>query len=108
MTDRMDPEQLKRFTAEASKMLADQGLLIKAGWVGYHRMVLPPDTPQAQIDECRTAFMAGAQHVFSSILAIVDLDAEPTAADLRKMDLIDKELCDFAREMQQRFGKAKP
>lgn len=108
MTDKMDPEQVKRIAAEVSKRLADEGKLIKAGWVGYQMLVLPPDAGPVQVDECRIAFMAGAQHLFSSIMAILDPGTEPTEKDLRKMDLIHQELSDFTDQMQRRLTKDKP
>lgn len=100
-------EEIERIATELSKQLADQGKLIEAGWVGYRMYVLPPDAPQIQIDECRTAFMAGSQHLFGSIMNILDPGEQETEADLTKMDLIDKELRAFAREMQMRITKPK-
>jgi hypothetical protein len=70
-------------------------------------VVMAPNAPQVQIDECRIAFMAGAQHLFGSIMAIMDPEAEPTEADLKKMDLIDRELRTFADEMRARMDKPK-
>jgi hypothetical protein len=53
------------------------------------------------------AFMAGAQPLFASIMNVLDPGEQETGADLRKMDLIDKELRAFAREMQLKVTKAK-
>jgi hypothetical protein len=104
----VDRATLERIAAEASKKLAEEGKLIEAGWVGFRLAVMPPDTPQIQIDECRLAFMAGSQHLFSSIMVILDPgDEEPTEADLRKIDLIDKELRAFGREMQLKITRPK-
>lgn len=100
-------EEIERIATEVSKRLADEGKLIEAGWTGYRMLVLPPDAPQIQIDECRTAFMAGAQHLFGSIMNILDPGEQETEADLRKMDLIDRELRAFAREMAMRVSKTK-
>lgn len=98
-----DRAEIERIATELSKKLADEGKLIEAGWAGYRMMVLPPNAPQIQIDECRMAFMAGSQHLFSSIMTVLDSgDEEPTEADLRKMDLIDKELRAFAREIEMK------
>lgn len=90
-----------------TKEFASKGLLIEAGWASYKIYVLPPDAPQVQIDECRLAFFAGAQHLFGSIMSILDPDGEPTAADLRKMDLINSELEKFAREFELRVQTPK-
>jgi hypothetical protein len=98
MTDRAFLERL-------SKELADQGKLIEAGWVAYRVMVLPPNAPAIQIDECRLAYMAGAQYLFFSILTILDPGEDPTDADLNKMDLINKELQTFAKDLEQKIEK---
>ena len=102
-----DRAEIERIATELSTKLADEGKLIEAGWAGYRMMVLPPNAPQIQIDECRMAFMAGSQHLFSSIMNILDPGADPSTADLRKMDLIDKELRAFGREMQLRVARSK-
>jgi hypothetical protein len=87
---------------EVTKKLTDDGKLIEAGFVGYRQFVLPADAPQIQIDECRLAFFAGAQHLFASIMAVMDSDAEPTEADMRRMDAIHKELEKFAGVIERR------
>jgi hypothetical protein len=97
----------RAFLERLTKELADKGLLIEAGWVGYRLYVMSPDAPPLQLDECRMAFMAGAQHLFSSIMNILEPDAEPTDADLRKMDLIDRELRKFAQEIALKAAKAR-
>lgn len=104
-----DRKEIERRAIEVSKQLATEGKLIEAGWAGYRYLVLSPTAPQLQIDECRTAFMAGAQHLFSSLMVILDPKGdEPTDADLNKMDLIDKELKTFVREiMEQRATHTK-
>ncbi|WP_166293661.1 hypothetical protein [Bradyrhizobium sp. 2S1] len=102
-----DRAEIDRIATELSKKLADEGKLIEAGWAGYRMLVLPPDAPQIQIDECKMAFMAGSQHLFSSIINILDPGEEETEADLHKMDLIDKELCAFGREMAMRATTTK-
>jgi hypothetical protein len=102
MADRAEPD---RIVTKLSKALADEGKLIEAGWVGYRLYLVPHDAPQIQLDECEMAFMAGAQHLFHSIMAILDPGAEPTDADLNKIDLIDKELTGFASQLQLRVDK---
>jgi hypothetical protein len=91
------PEQLEELT----KNLTDSGKLIEAGWVSLRAMILPPDTPQIQVDEMRKAFMAGAQHLFSSIMTVLDPEDEPTDADLERMDKISAELRAYGEELER-------
>lgn len=84
---------------ELSKVLTDQGKIIEAGWTGYRMGVLPGDCSQVQIDETRLAFFAGAQHLFASMMSILDPGAEPTENDLKRMDLIHEELNQFSASL---------
>lgn len=88
-----------------SKRLADDGRLIEAGWVAMRLLAVPLDAPAVQLNEMRQAFMAGAQHLFSSIMTILDPGADPTTADLRRMELISDELETFGKEMELRMSK---
>ncbi|SCB52262.1 hypothetical protein GA0061099_103013 [Bradyrhizobium yuanmingense] len=100
----IDRSHLERLSIE----LADAGKLIEAGWIGYRLVVMHPDAPLVQLEECKLAFFAGAQHLFGSLMNILDPgDEEPTEADLRKMDLIDKELRTFAEQFALQASKPK-
>jgi len=90
---------------QLSKVLADEGKLIEGGWVVLRSMI-PPDASQAQIDEMRLAYMAGAEHLFASLLTILDPGTEPTDADLRRVDLINEELNVWRDEIQLRRRRA--
>jgi hypothetical protein len=99
MADRQYLEQL-------SKLLADDGRLIEAGWVGMRLLVVPLDAPAIQLNDLRYAFMAGAYHLFSSIMTVLDPGAEETDADLRRMALIHQELDTFRKELELRVAKS--
>jgi len=88
----------RAFLERLSRELADQGKLIEAGWVGLRVACDLEDAPKVQLEEMRNAFFAGAQHLFSSIMTILEPDAEPTKKDLERMDLIDKELRTFIND----------
>jgi hypothetical protein len=100
MTPRLDPELLRRI----ERQLVDQGKLVEAGWVGLRLTAYPDEPAGAKVDRLREAFFAGAQHLFSSLMGIMDEDAEPTAADLKRMDLISAELDGFIRDFEKHHG----
>lgn len=91
----------KELTLELAKRLTDEGLLIEAGWIGLAIMALPPDCPPAQIQDMRVAFFAGAQHLFDSMMGILDPGGEPTAADEARMNKIQAELNRFAEQFSK-------
>ena len=86
------------------RRLTDEGKLIEAGWVALRAFTMSPAAPQVQVDEMRNAFFAGAQHLFHSIMGILDPGAEPTEADLSRMTMIDVELRSFLEEFKARIA----
>jgi len=90
--------------AEIARKLTAEGKLIEAGFVGLRLACIPSDAPQIQLEEMRNAFFAGAQHLFASLMSIMDPGKEPTDADLKRMDLIDTELKTFLADFQRRHG----
>ena len=85
-------EQVVKTITDAA---TDEGKIIELGWLSLRAQVIPKDAPQTQLDEMRQAFFAGAQHLFGSIMTMLDPDSEPTERDLRRMGSIDRELQSF-------------
>lgn len=81
--------------AAATRKLTENGRIIEAGWIGLRAMAVPANAPAIQVEEMRNAFFAGAQHLFSSIMTMLDPGADPTEADLGRMDQIQQELDEF-------------
>jgi hypothetical protein len=93
-----DRAHLDRLTRE----LTDSGKLIEAGWVGLRIACDLIDAPADQLREMRMAFFAGAQHLFGSILNVLEPGEEPTDKDLLRMDLIHTELDTFIKDFELR------
>ena len=93
----------KEQAEELSRGLVDHGKLIEAGFVGL-RTVISPDAPTVQIEEMRMAFFAGAQHLFSSIMTILEPGAEPSDKDLHRMTLINNELREFEEQFKRKYA----
>ncbi len=96
-------EMVERITRE----LTDQGKLIELGWQLLRIMVVPANAPQAQIDEMRMAFFAGAQHLYGSIMTMLEPGEDPTKADLSRMHQIDAELEEFKKHLEMRTADCK-
>jgi hypothetical protein len=88
-----DAEQL-------TKDLNDRGLIIEAGWQGLRMVAYPHGGSAQQMQQLREAFFAGAQHLFSSIMTVMDPGEEPTMQDLERMRKISDELQSFLRQFQ--------
>jgi len=100
MADRAHLQRLER-------ELVDKGKLIEAGWIGLRLAAIPDSASATQLEEMRNAFFAGAQHLFSSIMSIMDPGEEPTEDDLRRMGSIQDELDDFIEKFELRHFPAK-
>src|SRR4249919_1634430 len=98
----------KEFLEQTMKRLADEGKLIEAGWVGLRLAVGLENAPAEQLREMRLAFLGGAQHLFSSVMNVLEPGAEPTDADLQRMHLIADELEAAEKELVANYAATKP
>jgi hypothetical protein len=87
------------------KKLTDEGKLVEAGWVGLRLAVGLENAPADQLREMRLAFLGGAQHLFSSVMNVLEPGAEPTDADLQRMNKIADELDAAQKELVASYGK---
>lgn len=99
-------EEIKKAIDNATKKFVDQGKLIEAGWVSMEISVLPLNASDIQRHEMRKAFFAGAQHLYASIMGMLDEGSTETPNDLRRMELIDKELREFVKELRSEVSDA--
>jgi len=96
-----DYEYINRMT----KDLIKRGKLMEAGWFAFRFMAVPLNAPQHQLDAMRESFLAGAQHLYGSIMGVLNEDDEPSAEDLRRMEMISRELSEFIRDYKLRHGE---
>lgn len=95
-------ELIEQAASHVTKEMTDQGKLIEAGFAAFAHFAIPDDAPPVQKNEMRLAFMAGAEHLFSSIMNILDPGTEPTENDLRHMDLIAREIDEWRARLSER------
>jgi hypothetical protein len=95
-------EQLRSVVDGVTKRLTDEGKIIEAGWVSLRMISIPEDASETQLREMRMAFFAGAQHLFGSIMSILDPGEEPTEKDLERMELINNELQGFIADFSMK------
>lgn len=72
---------------------------IEQMWLDYERRVLPANSGAVQRKETRKAFYAGAMCLFERLVTMLDPEAEPTEADVRKMNEINNEILAWLEEM---------
>ena len=94
----------RAFLEQLSKRLVDEGKLLEAGWVSLRLAAIPLDASPTQLEEMRNAFFAGAQHLFGTLMTVLDPGAEPTDADMRHMSMIDGELKEFIAAFSLKHG----
>lgn len=89
----------------AQRKLLDNGMLIEAGWLGLRIAAVPLDAPAIQLENMRNAFFAGARHLMTTILNIMDDDRGPTDDDLHRMDQIEAELDAFIAAFELKHAR---
>jgi hypothetical protein len=99
-----DRERLQAIVLRVTRKAVAEGNLIEAGWLGMREMAIPPDAPEIQLEEMRMAFFAGAQHLFGSIMTMLDPTDEPTPADEIRMEQIADELNRFVEGFKVKYG----
>jgi len=103
-------EVIRRIAERITGHYADKGEVIALGFASF--IVATYDDyetmPETQLRQLRTAYFAGAQHLFASINTMLDDGDEPTAADMKRMDLINHELNAFVDELKQRLDITDP
>lgn len=96
-------ERIVEAVSEAlTKQLGNEGRIIEGGWLALRAVWLPKDAPDDQVYLLRKAFMAGAQHLFASIMTILDAGEDATEADVARLEAIHAELELFRAEIEGR------
>jgi hypothetical protein len=95
--------EFERLCFDLQRKLANDGHLIRAGWIGLREVWLPQDAPQQQVEDMEAAFMAGALHFYTAIMGTLDEGMEPTAGDMRRMENAHNELMDFEKVLLARL-----
>jgi hypothetical protein len=75
--------------------------VIGAAWREYRTLVIPLEAPPIQARESRRAFYAGANAMLVGIIKMLDPGDDVTNADLARMDSIQAELEQFARDIAE-------
>lgn len=107
-SDRLSKPRRQRVIDEATDMITkaavDGGRLIEAGFLAMLAVTYPDGVGPRQRDDLRMAFFGGAQHLLGAITSVMDPDADITDTDMRRMDLIHRELAEFIQEFAKRHG----
>lgn len=103
-------EQIHAVASAITGYAVDDGHLIALGFASMIQAMCPEwkNMPEAQRDDLRAAFFGGAQHLWGSIMNILDPGTELTARDLRRMELIHHELEAFIEDYKRRHGVTDP
>lgn len=91
--------ELEQLAEQILNDWADKGKIIEGGWQAMVELCGLQHAPAPQIKDMRRAYMLGAQHLFSSIVGMLEPGANITEQDLRRMDLIHQELEGFRRSL---------
>lgn len=103
----MNKDELFKEVERITVDWANRGKVVQGGWLAYELLTGIRDMSDIQRRECRKAFFSGAQHLFASIMTILEPGEEPTQADLERMNKINAELEEFVEELKKSGGVPK-
>ena len=92
-----------KIAAAVTKEAADEGNLIETGFNALRELVIAKDAPRIQVDEMRLAYMAGAQHLWASIMSVLDPGSGETPGDVQRMEKIQAELDSWRQTLELRL-----
>jgi hypothetical protein len=80
---------------------AQQNHRVERAWVDYYLRTLPADARANQVIESHRAFYAGARAALKILKGAAFLsEREPSEADLESIDLLERELTAFERDVK--------
>lgn len=97
----------KEMLDQLEKTLIDEGKIIDAGFVSMKAIAMDPSATEAQVQDMRAAFFAGAAHLWGTIMNVLEEGEEPTENDMSRMDKIQAELDAFIKEFELRHATVK-
>jgi len=89
----------KELADNLTRECIDRGQIIEGGWRALEILMLQ-GVSDVQRTEMRKAYFFGAQHLWASIMGILEPGTEPTDLDLERMSKINAELEKFVEEMK--------
>lgn len=94
-------KELQRQIADAlNRELADRGQIIEGGWKAFEILSLQ-ECSELQRTEMRKAYFFGAQHLWATVMNILEPGEEPTELDMERMSKINAELDRFVEEIKK-------
>lgn len=106
--ERLTPAE--RAGVELTHKLVNEGRLIEGGFAAYlmGRGIDVRTCPPEIMIEWRDAYMSGAEHLWTSIMATLDPGKEETPADLRRFDSIQREMDVWRKTKMDAMAQAAP
>ncbi len=94
--------------AKFSRDATDKGLIIELGYLSMLVVAFEEQLKNESnfsVEDLRFAYFNGAQHLFASIMQMMDDGPMETDNDLSRMNKIDEELRAFTKEAELRLAK---
>lgn len=99
-------KQIDKLANVLTQELAEKGNLIVSGFAALRQSMLSPAVTEKQLTDFRITYFAAAEHVFTSLLAMMENDGsdEPSKQDLDRMERLHDEVMDI-RKILESFVK---
>jgi hypothetical protein len=99
----------QRYAETLARDWADKGKLVEGGWRAMRQLLLPNMDHLTKEDfeaAARKIFFLGADHVFASIIGMMEPGQEPTDTDMQRMANLQEEMAAFRRTLASTHTKA--
>lgn len=92
-------KRVREIAQRVTEELAQDGKLILGGWQAFEILSgLKTGGSELERSAMKNAYYSGAQHLFASIMNILEEGQEPTEGDLNKITAIHEELEQWVRQ----------
>lgn len=88
----------RRYAQHIADNWADKGKVMRGGWEAFEYFFVGA-VPADQREQQRKAFFLGAEHLFRTVMMVLDPGQEPTERDMQRMSAIHRELEEFKLEL---------
>jgi hypothetical protein len=90
----------EQYAQKLTEALANSGMLIYGGWKLFEKAFIPPIVSDQQRHDMMIGFIAGADHLWYSLLATTQPGDDLTEGEEKRMEMIENELQTFREYMK--------
>lgn len=84
---------------DLTNRMADQGQIVAGGFAAYRETMILGASPET-VAAHRLVWIAASDHLYSSMMLILNSESEPRDQEMRRMDILHAEIVALRNEME--------